>query len=409
MEIKILMLLPHLRYDENMRVPPQIGICSYLTNFGHKVSWVICADSAQKGHPFMCNEVNIHITSINRSFHKFSMLWKIYEKILHTLKRMHYIQNLIRKRNYNVVFVRDSIFDGLIAAYIKKKSKFQFVYEMSNPLEQNWVSHKYYSKHKCFWYVVSKIDVFLVMHLLNQADLVLPSSKWMIDYLVERRIDRSKIMDYPNGIDPIRFSVANGVAIREKYNLNNSNIIIYVGSLHEMRHLEVLIRAFSKIRSNKDNVKLLLVGEGNGTDRLNYEKLAKDLGLEKDVIFTGQVKPQEVPSFIDASDIGISAVPPLNIYRRGAAIKMYEYMAMKKPVIANRELLGHSEVIEQSGGGILVNFEDDSMAIGILKLLNDQDEMKKMGNKGYEWVMKNRTYEILARRLEERFLKLLKT
>jgi len=40
-KLRICMVLNYPRYGADMRVPPQIGICSYLTNFGHEVAWVI--------------------------------------------------------------------------------------------------------------------------------------------------------------------------------------------------------------------------------------------------------------------------------------------------------------------------------------------------------------------------------
>ena len=81
-------------------------------------------------------------------------------------------------------------------------------------------------------------------------------------------------------------------------------------------------------------------------------------------------------------------------------------MAMGKPVVANKELLGHKEVIEKSKGGILVKFEDESFAEGIIRLLDNPKKAKEMGIEGHEWVMRNRTYEILARKLERRYLEM---
>jgi glycosyltransferase involved in cell wall biosynthesis len=60
-------------------------------------------------------------------------------------------------------------------------------------------------------------------------------------------------------------------------------------------------------------------------------------------------------------------------------------------------------------GGILVPFKEEEFAMAIIDLLKDPEKMKEMGRKGREWVVKNRSYEILARRLEEEYFEVLKT
>jgi len=47
MEIKInICMLLGLRYDPKMRIVPQIGIVSYITNFGHNVTWILSSEEA---------------------------------------------------------------------------------------------------------------------------------------------------------------------------------------------------------------------------------------------------------------------------------------------------------------------------------------------------------------------------
>jgi glycosyltransferase involved in cell wall biosynthesis len=84
-------------------------------------------------------------------------------------------------------------------------------------------------------------------------------------------------------------------------------------------------------------------------------------------------------------------------------------MAMGKAIVANEEIFDQKETIEQSGGGILVPFKEEEFAMAIIDLLKDPEKMKEMGRKGREWVVKNRSYEILARRLEEEYFEVLKT
>ena len=110
--------------------------------------------------------------------------------------------------------------------------------------------------------------------------------------------------------------------------------------------------------------------------------------------------------YIAAADIGVSPVPPLSFYKISSPVKMFEYMAVAKPVVANEETFEHREVIEQSGGGILVPFTAEAFACAIIELLANPKRANEMGGKGYEWVVNNRSYQILGRRIEQAYIRL---
>lgn len=157
-------------------------------------------------------------------------------------------------------------------------------------------------------------------------------------------------------------------------------MVIYVGVQDRARGLELLIRAFSRVLSMRRNLKLLMVGSGN--DINNLVQRASDLGIVEQVTFTGQVPHFEIQDFIAAADIGISPVPPLYFYKFSSPIKMFEYMASGKPVIANEEIPEQEEVLEGSEGGILVPYTVEAFADAIIELLNNPKRAKEMGRKG---------------------------
>ena len=318
---------------------------------------------------------------------------------------MRLILSIFREGKYDLILVRDDVFSGLIATYLKRRYKIPFVFELTDPLEQEWEMCQIKQFRPLFWYYLrSRFKKWLSLRLLHQADLVLPISKWLKDDLIKNKgISESKIMVLPEGANSkLFFHREREEEVVEKYQLNEAKVIIYEGTLDKARQLSLLLQAFSRVSRERQKARLLMVGDGD--DRENLQNLAKELRMVDDVIFTGRVSQSEVPNFIAAAAIGVSAVPPLSFYKASSPVKMFEYMAMAKPVVANEEIPEHKEVLEESGGGILVPFAAEAFARAIIELLDNPAKAAEMGRKGREWVVKNRSYEVLARQVEEAYL-----
>jgi len=404
MEMKINMcMLFELRYDPRMLVTPQIGVVRYITNFGHDVTWVLPSEGAKEVRKETLEGVSVFTVPYRSG----KGLMEYVNKTVYAFKRARFVSGLFKQEQYNMVFAGDCIFDTLLALHIKRRYSLPFVLELGNPVEQDGEFHKvYHSNHKHLWQLISKINVYLLMHALRNADLVLPISKWLKEDFIKKGIEASKILPLPEGMDADRFSDADGDTIRRQYNLDGSGVVVYVGTMDKMRHLDTLIHAISEVKKSEKRVKLLMVGDGN--DKTDLERLARELGIGDDVVFTGQVYSDEVPNFIAAADIGVSPVPPFDFYKFSSPIKLFEYMAVRKPVVANKEIPEHDEVIRKSGCGVLVQFTGESFAEGIIKLLDDPEMAEEMGEKGYKWGVTNRSYETTARGVEKRCLGLLK-
>jgi len=404
-KLKILMILPFPRHGKDMRVPPQIGICSYLTNFGHEIDWIIWSDDNRGAQRFIFNGVRVFTTLDYNILPPKFLLSRIFNKMPKTVMRMWSVLKIFKEHKYNIILIRDNALDGLVGFYIKKIYNIKFIFMLSNPLEQELEYLKIVPQKPYFlYYSVSKFNKFIATRLLHEADLIITISKWLGEHLVAQGIPKAKILPVPEGIDVKALRNQDGQEISKKYNLNGLKIIIYVGALGKGRQLELLIQAFSEVRKKRADVKLLIVGDGDGKDDL--KKISLELGIDCDVIFTGLVPQAEVPSFIAASDIGVSPVPQFSFYKMSSPIKMFEYMAMAKPVIANEEIPEHKEVLEQSSGGILVPFTSKAFADAIFELLDNRHKSNEMGRNGREWVVKNRNYEILARQVEARYFEL---
>ncbi|MFC1897617.1 glycosyltransferase family 4 protein [Chloroflexota bacterium] len=373
----------------------------YLPLSGHNVACIL--PTMEKNEEYTHEGAHVYpVTPLRLPF----LLGKIFCRIYLNYQKMKTINKLFREEGYHLVQVgQDDIISCLLALHIKSKYRVPLVFKVDNLFHKEWHPDLVKHKYRSLQVIVIKISNLILRRLLVKSDMILAVSKSMQETLRKKGISESKIVILPRGANIELFSPNKDVeSVRQKYNLGSSALVIYQGTMAEVRQLDVLIRAFARVTERKRNVKLLMVGNGYTA---HLKQLTSTLGLSENIIFTGQVPYPEVPQLIAAADIAVCPVPPLEIYKISSPTKLFEYMAMIKPVIANEEIPEHKEVIEQSGGGILVPFDAEAFAQAILELLDNHKQVVEMGRKGREWVIKNRSYRVLARELEESFYQLI--
>lgn len=405
-KLNILILLPD-RYDPGMPARPAVmgvyGDC--LAKMGHDVTWIMCA---QRGVEEVVEETfeNVRIVAIPYDRGSF-LLSRLFFKLLFLWKEKSLLSTMLRKgEGAGIIQARNSIIKGILAIYLKRKFKIPFVFQYSFPFSGAWFQ-RYRLGYGRIFYVMARLERVMSAFIMKRADLVLPISQWMLEDLAGKGIPRQKMMPLPLAVNPELFSPSvSGETVRTKYDLGNSSVLLYLGAMDKLRQLDILLYMMAQLKQAKRSTRLLLVGDGD--DRSRLDNLTYELGLTDDVIFTGQVPYFEVPQFIAAADIALSPVPPLDLYKVSSPCKLFEYMAVAKPVVANHEIPEHKEVLEHSGGGILVPFASGAFASGVIELLDDTDRAAEMGRRGREWVLQNRTYDILARQVEERYMTLVR-
>ncbi|MDG6221527.1 MAG: glycosyltransferase, partial [Candidatus Thermoplasmatota archaeon] len=79
-------------------------------------------------------------------------------------------------------------------------------------------------------------------------------------------------------------------------------------------------------------------------------------------------------------------------------LKLFEYMACEKPVLASK--VKGFEFLEAEGCGLLASPEDpEAVAKAILKMLSDKEKLVEMGKRGRKLVVERYTWEASARQI----------
>ena len=132
---------------------------------------------------------------------------------------------------------------------------------------------------------------------------------------------------------------------------------------------------------------------------------ARRLDLEDHVLFTGFLPMEQAWGYIKAAKVCLSPIRPSPIFDVGSPTKLVEYMAFRRPVVAN-DNPDQVEVLNKSGAGCAVEYTPESFAIEVLDILANPDEDSRKLEAGFDYVRQNRSYSALTQMLENKYWEL---
>ncbi len=170
-------------------------------------------------------------------------------------------------------------------------------------------------------------------------------------------------------------------------------LVVCAGRLEERKGVHVLLDAWSAVSKETPNAGLAIVGDGPRREEL--EQIAKERGLDSNVVFTGF--RDDVSSILAVSDLLV--LPSLR--QECSPLVVLEAMAAGKPVVASR-LAGTPERVEDGQSGILVPPGDvDELANALKSLLENPELRAKMGQRGRQRWEKSHKPEKAVKIFEE--------
>ncbi|MFQ5649575.1 MAG: glycosyltransferase family 4 protein [bacterium] len=250
---------------------------------------------------------------------------------------------LISREKPDALLVRYNLL-SFSAAIIAKIKRIPLVLEVNSPMA---LENRQFNQTAVS---LPLIPEWIEMLNLKLATRVYTVSEALKSYFVQQGVDSKKISVVPNGVDVEAFSPqVKGVGIRQKYGLRESVVLGFVGSFHYWHGLESLRPYVQRLCAKYDEVKFLLVGDGPLKEELEQE--LRRNGLRERVVFAGYVEHHEIPHYLSAMDIVLAPYPAMTFFYF-SPLKLFEYMAAARPVIASR--VGQiEEMIEDGANGML--------------------------------------------------------
>lgn len=148
-------------------------------------------------------------------------------------------------------------------------------------------------------------------------------------------------------------------------------LLLCVGRLADWKRQDILIRAVPEIRRFFPNVKLLLIGRGEQSEK--YRELATQLGVDQSTIFYGPVGNSDLPRFLNCCDIYLQVNDRSNV-----STTLIEALSAGCCCVARNEGAIDS-IVEDGENAVLVSTDDPSdLAQVVVDLLSNPDRMAQL-------------------------------
>lgn len=232
---------------------------------------------------------------------------------------------------------------------------------------------------------------FYERFLYRKARFVITITSQMKKILVKESITReNKVLVAPDAVDLEMFNRVHKSKeeLRDELNLpQDKKLVSYVGKLYtkgKEKGIGDMLRALKILKQQVDNLMMVFVGDKEKTIR-EYQEEAKRIGLkENDLIFIEQVPFADVPKYEKAFDVLVIPFPWEKHYAYYASpLKLFEYMAANKPIIAS-DFPSHREILSENNAVLVEPDNPIALAEGIQKVLDNPELAKRISDQAHK-------------------------
>jgi glycosyltransferase involved in cell wall biosynthesis len=299
---------------------------------------------------------------------------------------------------------------GLLAARLKR---LPFFYWMSFPIPEGQIELAQGRGLSSgllrflFPWLRGRLGRFLLYRIvLPCADHVFVQSERMRADVAAKGIPMGKMTPVPMGVDA-EVARPELIAPSDDTRLAGRRILVYLGTLDRNRRIDVLFEMLEIVRRKFPDVSLVLVGDAEDESHERWLRdRAEQLGVMDAIVWTGWLPIQEGWRYVCAAEVGLSPIPRGPLLDCGSPTKSLEYLALGVPVVGN-DNPDQKRMLDKGIGGLCVPLTGDDFAQAVCRLLADEPLRRAMARSGQNYVRAQRSYELLAQALADKYADLL--
>lgn len=281
------------------------------------------------------------------------------------------------------------LFLGMTAYFLKKIKGAKLIFNVSDLWPESaeklgLVSNQFFLKS------ATRLEEFLY----RKSDLISGQTQGIVKN-ISTRFPAKKVYWLPNGVD---LNYYNSDTVKTNWRKQNNFsgddfILLYAGIIGHAQGLEVILKAAFEIKSN---VKIKFVLLGSGPEKEKLQALKEKLEISN-VLFFDAVTKTEMPAIISAIDVAVIPLRRLDLFKGAIPSKIFECLAMKKPILLGVEGEAKELFIDEGKCGLAFEPENEyDLANKTLDLYTNRNELKILGENGYKYVEQKFTRDEIA-------------
>jgi glycosyltransferase involved in cell wall biosynthesis len=392
------------------RVDVSVLFGEELAGRGHHIDWILQSEEhLERAYTTRWGGGTVWVTPADRRPSLLSRVRKHLMGIVHDAR----VFPLLRSGRYDVVEVKDKFLSGLLALIAARWYHKRLVYWLSYPFPEHYLNRArdgsapypflYRMRGNAFAFLLYRV-------LLPAADHVFVQSEQMRRDVQGHGIAFEKMTAVPMGVrvapevlleaDTATTGQSCASESARQHIPAAERCFLYLGSLGRERRIDFLLRVLQHVRRQEPDARLYLIGKAERPEEEQFLiDEARRLGVHDAVVFVGQLPRDQALQYVREADVCVSPIDTTPMLNPASPTKLVEYMVMGKAVVANT----HPDqrlVIEESGGGYCVPWDEEAFAAAVVRLMRDPQLALAMGERGRRYAIKHRSYQRIADQVE---------
>lgn len=271
------------------------------------------------------------------------------------------------------------LFLGYSALYLKRKKKAKLIFNVSDLWPESAEKLGVVTNQRML-----KMAYKLEEKLYRNSVLVTGQTQGICTSINER-FPEVKTYWLPNGVDVSFYDpeTINSSWRQQNGFAENDILYLYAGIIGLAQGLEIILNAAQKLK-DKPQIKFILLGNGPEKEKLLAMKAELQLS---NVYFFDAVSKTKMPEIVKAIDVSVIPLRKLDLFKGAIPSKIFENLAMEKPVILAVDGEARSLFVDQGKCALFSEPENtEALVSNVQKLANDQAFRTELGKNGRAYV-----------------------
>lgn len=308
-----------------------------------------------------------------------------YKKVISDLFMLLMAFRLALRKRYQIIYaVEESVY---LALWIKALLKIPYVYDMDSSLAEQMVEQYPVLRlilPVLYWF--EKIAVRNAKAVVPVCDVL----AWDIARYSPKKVvilhDVSLFGDNENHKEEKSLS----------HYGNNKVRIMYVGNLQKYQGINLLFESLALALEKTEKMDLVIIG-GGVSEIKKHRKLARRLGIHRNVTFLGPRSVEDLGANLAQADVLVSP----RIKGNATPMKIYSYLDSGKPVLAT-DLPTHTQILNDQSA-LLADPSPEAFSMGMVQLVEDYQLRERLGMAGKKLIEEKYSYVEFHRKAQKLF------